>query len=196
MPRPRPGLLLLALATGCVVEQDDPPDGVAVAITPGVYRVDVRIQDGCRILQQAGGALDCEGGLVQRVDGSLDAFWPQPWNAAYFVHRAVLPRDGGQRFSALAREPVVGCTTAEHTGVVQIVATGEGRLVGGLAESWTNLASCPFGTQAPPQDCTIAWSYSYELVEPCAAPCELVDAGAAGTSYATHDCGRSVCRCD
>jgi hypothetical protein len=198
MLRARPWLLpTLACAVGCVVTEHDEPGGVAVAITPGVYRVDVAIQDGCRILQLPAGSLDCEGGLVQNPDGSLDAFWPQPWNSAYFVHRDALPRDvdgSVQRFTALAREQVVGCMQAEHLGFVQIATAGEGRLVGGLAESWTGLAECPFGTQAPPQDCTIAWSYRYELVEPCEDPCELVE-GAGGDPSAPNDCGARACRC-
>jgi hypothetical protein len=198
MPGTRWCGLAVALVGGCTFSPLD-TSAAGQPFTPGVYRVEVDVQDGCgQIRVSPTPSLDCRGGLWTEGDDGLVAFWPELDGDTIVVHDDVLVEVLSApvlRWSGSDREVPSSCTVADHRWVLSLSNDDAGEINGSLRNSWSNVAKCPIGSGTPRLDCTTQFTYRYTLETPCASPCQLVDDADATHDDGLTDCGASVCEC-
>ncbi|MBC8070080.1 MAG: hypothetical protein IAG13_17205 [Deltaproteobacteria bacterium] len=190
-------MLLVLVTVAC----DFGPLEPGAPFTPGVYVVDVRVEDGCG--QSGVGPdepLECRGGIWTDPDegDALIAFWPEVDRGTYVINDGVVPQANSApvlRWSTGDRTAPEGCPEALQQWVLTLTNDDAGRLNGSLRYSWTGVETCPVGGGAPTAECVTRFVYSYALETACAAPCELVDAGDEPAEGEPYDCGASVCEC-
>jgi hypothetical protein len=189
------GLAALGLgATACEFGPLEP----AAGFRAGVYDVSVSVDDACGQIGVAMRAMDCRGGVQVVDDGALSIAWPEVDGATYVINDGALPNIGESpvlRWSDSGIEPSTECDGAALRWVVTLTNDDEGKLSGSLRNSWTGVTGCPVTTTMPQTECTTAFSYRYDLHEPCEDPCELVDSDIAPAAGEPYDCGLSVCSC-
>ncbi len=183
--------------TACVFGPLEPGE----PFSPGVYLVEVTVDDGCQqISVSPTPPLECRGGLVTdpEADDGLVAFWPELDGDTYVIHDGLLPEATSMpilRWSTSELERPSGCDMAEQRSVVSLSNDDAGIVNGSLRNTWSNVATCPVTPGIPRADCTTQFTYRYTLETSCVSPCELVQSDAEPAEGEPYDCGLSVCSC-
>lgn len=172
------------------------PLGPGPDFRPGVYTVDVTVNDGCNQVAVMDTPLDCRAGLQLDDEGGLSVAWPEVDGATYVVNDGLMPRVAESpviRWSTSGIEPSADCDGAAMRWIVTLANDDAGALSGSLRNSWTGVMACPVVPSRPQTECSTTFAYRYTLEEPCDAPCTLVEADA--TVDGPYDCGLAACEC-